>query len=219
MGFGDDRIQAAERLMQDFYRTARTVTRARANVLERLRPARRRTKPGATVDLGEGVRLFDGHVTIADSTQLDSDPTLALRTFAAPSGGKFRTHSSIRPISASARTFPSGIRGLRRPWRICTSTLCSGCPGSTALPWRLPPPKTESKVATENPLVRVLSAWHGRQLVASNGLMSRSKSGGLAAPGEALARRNAVITVRTLIGTATLPVEKRITTLTTASIS
>ena len=83
MGFGDDRIQAAERLMQDFYRTARTVTRARANVLERLRPARRRTKPGATVDLGGGVRLFDGHVTIADSTQLDGDPTLALRAFAA----------------------------------------------------------------------------------------------------------------------------------------
>jgi [protein-PII] uridylyltransferase len=83
MGFGDDRIQAAERLMQDFYRTARTVTRARANLLERLRPPRRRSKPAAPIDVGGGVRLFDGHVTIADSAALDHDPVLALRAFAA----------------------------------------------------------------------------------------------------------------------------------------
>ncbi|MCL2448896.1 MAG: [protein-PII] uridylyltransferase, partial [Polyangiaceae bacterium] len=83
MGFSDDRARAAEHLMQEFYRTARTVTRARANLFERLRPQRRRGKPSASIDVGGGVLLFDGHVTIADSAQLESDPVLALRAFAA----------------------------------------------------------------------------------------------------------------------------------------
>lgn len=83
MGYGDERSQAAERLMQDFYRTARTVTRARASLLERLRPPRRRGKPAAPIDLGGGARLFDGHVTIAETAQLEVDPALSLRAFAA----------------------------------------------------------------------------------------------------------------------------------------
>jgi [protein-PII] uridylyltransferase len=83
MGFGDDRVQAAERLMQDFYRTARTVARARANLLERLRPPRRRGKPAPPVDLGGGIHLFDGHVMVADTNLLEQDPAVALRAFAA----------------------------------------------------------------------------------------------------------------------------------------
>ena len=47
MGYGADRALAAERLMQDYYLHARTVTRARASLLERLRPMRRRTKAAA----------------------------------------------------------------------------------------------------------------------------------------------------------------------------
>jgi [protein-PII] uridylyltransferase len=83
MAFGDDRAQAAERLMQTFYRQARIVTRARANLLERLRPPRKRMRPAPPVDLGGGVQLFDGHVSIADSAELDSDPALSLRAFVA----------------------------------------------------------------------------------------------------------------------------------------
>jgi [protein-PII] uridylyltransferase len=82
MGYGEDRARAAERLMQDYYRNARSVTRARASLFERLKPTRRRTKAPA-VDLGGGVHLFDGHVTIAGTSELQADPAIALRLYAA----------------------------------------------------------------------------------------------------------------------------------------
>ncbi|MGH7269852.1 MAG: DUF294 nucleotidyltransferase-like domain-containing protein, partial [Polyangiaceae bacterium] len=83
MGYGDDRARAAEGLMQDYYLHARAVTRAHADLLERLRPKKRLTKPSATVDLGGGVRLFDGRVTISNSAELKECPALAVRVFAA----------------------------------------------------------------------------------------------------------------------------------------
>ncbi len=81
MGYGHDRARAAERMMQDYYRHARAVTRARGGLFERLRPMRRRTKAPAT-DAGGGVHLFDGHVTIAGTAELQADPALALRMYA-----------------------------------------------------------------------------------------------------------------------------------------
>ena len=82
MGYGDDRARAAERLMQDYYLQARTVTRAREALCERLRPARRRARVSAS-DLGGGVHLFDGHVTIAGVAELQADPALAMRAYEA----------------------------------------------------------------------------------------------------------------------------------------
>ncbi|HEY4013808.1 MAG TPA: [protein-PII] uridylyltransferase [Polyangiaceae bacterium] len=82
MGYGHDRARAAERMMQDYYRHARAVTRARDALFERLRPVRRRTK-APTTDVGGSVHLFDGHVTIAGTAELQADPALALRTYAA----------------------------------------------------------------------------------------------------------------------------------------
>ncbi|MBV9946881.1 MAG: [protein-PII] uridylyltransferase, partial [Myxococcales bacterium] len=82
MGYGDDRARAAERLMQDYYRHARAATRTRASVFLRLKPSRRRTK-APTVDLGGNVHLFDGHVTIAGTAELQADPALALRAYVA----------------------------------------------------------------------------------------------------------------------------------------
>jgi [protein-PII] uridylyltransferase len=83
MGYGTDRALAAERLMQDYYLHARAITRARASLLDRLRPARRRTKPTPAIAVGKGVRLFDGHVTMESAQDLTADPALALRVFAA----------------------------------------------------------------------------------------------------------------------------------------
>jgi [protein-PII] uridylyltransferase len=83
MGYGEDRALAAERLMQTFYLSARAVTRARASLFERLRPARRRSKPVPSVDLGGGIHIFDGFVAIADHSELHQDPVLAPRAFAA----------------------------------------------------------------------------------------------------------------------------------------
>jgi [protein-PII] uridylyltransferase len=81
MGYGHDRARAAERLMQDYYRHARAATRARASLFERLKPTRRRPKSQA-VDLGGGVHLFAGHVTIAGSAELSAEPALAMRLYA-----------------------------------------------------------------------------------------------------------------------------------------
>ena len=81
MGYGDDRAGAAERLMQDFYLHARTATRGRASLFTRLRPARKKARPPRSFDLGGGVQQFDGYVTIAESSMLQRDPALALRTF------------------------------------------------------------------------------------------------------------------------------------------
>ncbi len=83
MAYGDDRARAAERLMQDYYLHARAITRARASLLERLRPVRRRGKPSPPTDLGHGVQLFEGQVTIAHTVALQQEPALAMRVFAA----------------------------------------------------------------------------------------------------------------------------------------
>jgi [protein-PII] uridylyltransferase len=82
LDYGDDRAEAAEKFMQAFYLYARRATRARASLLERLRPRRRR-KPVPRVDVGKGIHLFDGQVTIAGSIELQQDPGLAMRAIAA----------------------------------------------------------------------------------------------------------------------------------------
>jgi [protein-PII] uridylyltransferase len=82
MGYGDDRARAAERLMQAFYLYARTVTRARSSLFERLRPERRRTKPGVTTVLDGGVQMFDGKITIGGASEIQKDPAVAMRAFA-----------------------------------------------------------------------------------------------------------------------------------------
>jgi [protein-PII] uridylyltransferase len=100
MGYGSDRALAAERLMQDYYLHARNVTRARASLLERMRPVRRRTKASPAVDLGKGVRLFDGHVTMAAAQDLPNDPALALRVFSAC----VRQEAPVLPFARDAIT-------------------------------------------------------------------------------------------------------------------
>ncbi|HEY3818990.1 MAG TPA: [protein-PII] uridylyltransferase [Polyangiaceae bacterium] len=82
MGYGDDRARAAERLMQDYYLHARVATRSRESLFERFKPPRRRAK-GVAADLGGGVHLFDGSVTVAGSAELLADPALAMRAYAA----------------------------------------------------------------------------------------------------------------------------------------
>jgi [protein-PII] uridylyltransferase len=77
----EERAAAAERFMQDYFGHARVVSRARDSLLLRATPPRRRGRP-AEVDLGNGVRLFDGHVTV-DPAALTDDPALALRAYVA----------------------------------------------------------------------------------------------------------------------------------------
>ncbi|HEY8076128.1 MAG TPA: [protein-PII] uridylyltransferase [Labilithrix sp.] len=76
----EERAAAAERFMQDYFGMARVISRAREALLLRATPPKRRGKP-VEVDLGGGVRLFDGQVTV-DTSELVRDPALALRAYA-----------------------------------------------------------------------------------------------------------------------------------------
>lgn len=74
------RAEAAERLMQDYFGHARIISRSRETLLDRARPPRRRGKPVQS-DIGNGVRLFDGQVTL-DPQVLADDPAVVLRVYA-----------------------------------------------------------------------------------------------------------------------------------------
>lgn len=74
------RATGAERFMQDYYLHARVVTGARERMLERARPPRRRGRP-VEVDLGRGVRAFDGQVSLEGEAALHDDPALAFRVY------------------------------------------------------------------------------------------------------------------------------------------
>ena len=75
------RAKAAERFMQDYFGHARVVSRAREALLLRATPPKRRGRRIES-DLGGGVKLFDGHVTL-DPEKLATDPALALRVYSA----------------------------------------------------------------------------------------------------------------------------------------
>jgi len=112
MGYGDDRARAAERMMQEYYVHARAITRARAGLLERLRPPRRRRK-AVDVDLGGGVHLFDGSVTIAGTGELQEDPALAMRAFEACVRHKAPVLPFARDAIARAADDPAWCQKLR----------------------------------------------------------------------------------------------------------
>ncbi|MGK4005403.1 [protein-PII] uridylyltransferase [Sorangium sp. So ce1036] len=70
--------EAIERMMSEYYRSARTISRGLDMIIARATPTltRRRRRDE---DLGGGVRLFDGCVTMSDPDLLRTDPALALR--------------------------------------------------------------------------------------------------------------------------------------------
>jgi [protein-PII] uridylyltransferase len=78
----EQRAAAAERFMQDYFGHARVVSRARDALLLRATPPRRGRGRPVELDLGNGVRLFDGQVTV-DPAQVAADPALALRAYTA----------------------------------------------------------------------------------------------------------------------------------------
>lgn len=81
MGYGEGGV-AVERLMSAYYRHARTISRSRDTMIARATPFLSRRKP-RDEDLGNGVRLFDGSVTMINPDALRADPALAMRMIAA----------------------------------------------------------------------------------------------------------------------------------------
>ena len=106
------RATGAERLMQDYYVHARAVTRARERMLDRARPPKRRVKP-VEVDLGRGVRLFDGQLTIAGTQELHEDPALALRMYTACARQGYKVLPFAREALARAAADPEWATALR----------------------------------------------------------------------------------------------------------
>jgi [protein-PII] uridylyltransferase len=79
LGYGEGGA-AVETLMSDYYRNARAISRARDLIVDRAAPPQHRRKPHDE-DLGRGVRLFDGHISISSTSALHQDPALALRIY------------------------------------------------------------------------------------------------------------------------------------------
>jgi [protein-PII] uridylyltransferase len=126
MGYGDDRARAAERLMQDYYLHARAVMRARESLFRRLEPPRRRPKTPPQ-DLGGGVHLYDGHVTIAGTAELHEDPAIAMRLYAA----SVRHGAPVLPFARDAVAREAGdldwcerLRALPEAASIFVELLC-----------------------------------------------------------------------------------------------
>jgi [protein-PII] uridylyltransferase len=120
------RAEAAERFMQEYFGHARIVSRSREALLLRAKPPKRRGKPVES-DLGNGVRLFDGQVTV-DSHALLDDPALALRVYDAC----IRQRAPVLPFArdliarfAADPTWAARLRASREAARLFLSLLCT----------------------------------------------------------------------------------------------
>lgn len=69
-----------EQFMQTYYRHARVVETGVERLLARARHVDKKSPPQVE-DLGGGVIVFDGHVTLRDSDELERDPALAMRLY------------------------------------------------------------------------------------------------------------------------------------------
>jgi [protein-PII] uridylyltransferase len=120
------RAEAAERFMQDYFGHARVVSRAREALLLRAKPPKRRGRP-VEADLGGGVRLFDGQVTL-DAQALSRDPALALRVYAACIQKKAPVLPFARDVIARAAADSAWAESLRaspEAARLFLELLCT----------------------------------------------------------------------------------------------
>ncbi len=111
LGYGEGG-EAVERLMSDYYRSARIISRARETLLSRATPSLGRRRPRGE-DLGGGVHLFDGSVTIADRDALRGDPALALRIVHAAVTRGFPIFGYARDAVLRATSDPAFCEALR----------------------------------------------------------------------------------------------------------
>ncbi len=78
---GEATPEGIERLMSAYYRSARVVSRGVSMILTRATPIDR--KRPKDEDLGQGLRAFDGAVTVRDVDSLRDEPATAFRAIAA----------------------------------------------------------------------------------------------------------------------------------------
>lgn len=111
LGYGDGG-EAVERMMSEYYRRARTISRALDMILSRATPILTRKRPRDD-DLGSGVHLFDGCVTMSDAERLRADPALALRLVSTAVDRGIPLLPHARETIARASSDPSFCAELR----------------------------------------------------------------------------------------------------------
>jgi [protein-PII] uridylyltransferase len=128
-GMSDERLAGpmVEAFMSDYYRHARVITRSREQIVGRATP-RIGHHPPREHDIGDGLRLFDGQVSIADASQLAADPTLALRLYATAVARNARVLPFARDSVARAAAEPSfgeAIRASREAASLFVRLVCT----------------------------------------------------------------------------------------------
>jgi [protein-PII] uridylyltransferase len=113
LGFTDGVTPGVEQFMQAYYRHARVVAQTAERMLARARPEKRRESRESAVDAGGGVSLWGGHVTLADSEQLQADPSLALRFYAEVARRDLPPYAYARDAIARAASDADWRRRLR----------------------------------------------------------------------------------------------------------
>jgi [protein-PII] uridylyltransferase len=111
LGFGAGG-EAVERLMSAYYRAAGTISRARDMIVARATPHLGRRKPHIE-DVGHGVRIFEGAVTLADTERLPADPALAMRVVAVAVERGLPLLPYARDVLARAAADPAFAAHLR----------------------------------------------------------------------------------------------------------
>jgi len=104
--------EAVERMMSTYYRAARTISSARETMLARAAPTLGKKKPREE-DLGGGVRMFDGHVTMSELDLVHRDPALAMRMLAAAVARRAPLLPWARDALSRAAADPGWTEALR----------------------------------------------------------------------------------------------------------
>jgi [protein-PII] uridylyltransferase len=120
-----------EAFMSDYYRHARAVNRAREEILVRATPHIGHRAP-RQVDLGNRLRAFDGHITVADAHELVLDPPLALRLYAAAMARDMPILPFARAAIAHAVAEPAFAEALRESPEAATLFVGLVCTAKVA---------------------------------------------------------------------------------------
>ena len=117
LGYGEGG-DGVERMMSAYYLAARTISRSLEMILSRSMPIFSRRKP-RDEDLGRGVRMFDGAVTMSDYESLRADPALGLRLVAAAVERGVALLPYARDAIGRAAADPAFGEALRQSPKAC----------------------------------------------------------------------------------------------------
>ncbi|RKY15205.1 MAG: [protein-PII] uridylyltransferase, partial [Planctomycetota bacterium] len=105
--------ESVERLMSDYYRAARTISRFRDTIVDRAVPMLKRRRPRLET-IGEGLQLFDGQATLAHPELIEQDPATAFVLLRAAVDHRVPLRPHIRGVLVDACGDESWMDRLRR---------------------------------------------------------------------------------------------------------